>query len=214
MLLNFFYIFIFVIILLNILNKSLVRIIFICVTVFMIVCYIYKNKNNLQNIIENPGISKKQEIKMDDIIDKKEQDLINLLEKYKKYNTTAYYKGIKYHKILKKKINSLRTKDYKYYGNFVDDLKLFLKLCVNNFQEISINLPTNNLSKALKTNNFAIDKNVKDLHSIVDNIYKINYKEIFEIYDKYNNSKNINQYSGFFYKEPDSYNSININELY
>ena len=56
---NFLYIIIFIIVILNIINENILRISFIIISILMISLYIYKNKTNIINKIDNIGLDDK-----------------------------------------------------------------------------------------------------------------------------------------------------------
>lgn len=212
---SFFYVFIILIIIFNLLNENYIRSIFIILSLFLISSYIYKNKQNFITYLENPGYDDIQKSDKNTLNFKKDNDkYINNLKKFKIYNPDAYNNGIKYNKILQKYIDKLYNGNLKYSGNRIDDLNFYLKLCVNNFQEITINIPPNNLKKALLKQDFSVNKLEKKLHDIINKIYHVNKKAINKIYKFYNNSKNINQYSKLFYPGPEAYNINDEYELY
>lgn len=210
---NFMYIFAICLFILNITTEEYIRFFLLIVCFFLISGYIYKYKESFQEMIINPGISKKTKtVEQKIVID--EKSIISKLDKFKKYNDTSYNNGIKYHNILKKKISKLQDGKYIYPGNYIHDLYYYLNLCINNFQEISIKLPSTTYKQSINMGKFEENNLSNELHSIVKNLYEVNIKQINKINEIYRDSKNVNEFYTYDFPGPQANNDKNEYELY
>lgn len=210
---NFVYAFILCIIIVNLSSPISIRIGLFFVTVLLVSGFIYKHKDILLEYVKNPGTSKPViTVQQQKVVD--EKSIVSQLDKFKTYNTTAYDNGIKYHTILKKKMTKLQGGNDTFYGNDLSDLHFYLNLCINNFQEISLQLPLTNYKQAFEEGKYVENKLSEELHTIVNQLYEFNIKQINDFYRTYRDSKNVNHFSTYKFPGPQANNDKNQYELY
>lgn len=202
-----------VVVIINATHETVVRVGLGIVSLFLLSSFLFKHKDKLQTYFLNPGtekpVTKPEEKKVID-----ESSILSQVEPFKKYNEYAYEQGLKYHSILKEKLTQLNGGNKKHPGNELSDLDYYLNLCINQFQDISLSLPSKTFKQAYNSGDYTMDTSLEKLHLIVNQLYEFNRKTIDGLYKQYSKSKDINQSYQLPFSGPQASNDKNSYELY
>ena len=181
--------------------------------VFFIICiiiFLYKHKYKYIDILDDFIKPENNDFHYND-------DILEKLKKYRKYNINEYNTGLKYYHKFMDNVHKLENRNLKHSRQYLENAKLYLNRSINHFQFIITSLPDRNLIDGIKYEDFNSTKKVKKLHKIIDDLYKSSFNILFTISTDKEKIflENPNIHSGHVnFVEPEPSNSISLNELY
>lgn len=144
--------------------------------IFNILNTIHKEENKNETIIEDNRRFKK-EIHFDQEI----TQIIQKLQKYRKYNTNAYDDGYKQLKMFMFMIHDLERIDISHPKQYFENAEVYLKNTLNNFQSISISVPEENFNQALKYGKYKTTKLGNKIGKLCKKLHKHCYYLLFNL---------------------------------
>ena len=131
-------------------------------------------------------------------------ELLNNIEKYKKYNLNEYHNGKKYFNKFMDNIHILENRNLKHSKQYLENAKSFLNNSINHFQYITTSISDRKLIHGIKYGDYNNTKKLKKLHKYINDLYIVSTEILYTI---------SNDKEKIFLENPDVYSGhINIIE--
>jgi hypothetical protein len=159
---------------------------------------IKKGEARVERIIEDNHRVKK-EIHFSEDLDK----YLHKMRKFRRYNPQSYDEGYKYMKMFMYTIHDLEKDDIAHPKQYFENAQLYLKKTLNLFQAITLSVPEEKYSHALKYNKFEQTKLSNRIGKLCKKIHKHCYYLLYNLSLRFNED---------FFESPDIYKTeINLN---